>query len=97
MGIYATNSRYDAILLHRQKQRDAAEAREAKSQARREAADKALARSDSLRGALSTSVANKANGIMQLTSQIVSSRVAAENKEKAEATMAKAEALSKLV
>ncbi|MCS6761893.1 MAG: hypothetical protein MO846_07905 [Candidatus Devosia symbiotica] len=57
MAIYATNSRYDSILLHWQRQRDAADLREARSEARRVAAQNMLFKSDGLRNTLADSIA----------------------------------------
>tara|TARA_R110002124_G_scaffold44422_13_gene135579 strand:- start:16868 stop:17140 length:273 start_codon:yes stop_codon:yes gene_type:complete len=84
MGIYATASRYDAILQHRQNQRDAAELREARSAARKAAAENTLAKSDGLRNVLATSIANSGADQSQLTSQLIRTRMLAEAKAKAE-------------
>ena len=84
MAIYATNSRYDTILMHRQKQRDAAELREARSEARREAAQKTLYSSDNLRNTLANSLAQVSANQSNLTAQLIRTRVAVEAKAKAE-------------
>ena len=68
MGISATNSRYDNLLLHRQNQRDAADLREARSAARKAAAEKTLAQSDTLRNSVTNIVAQSGADQSNLTS-----------------------------
>ena len=84
MAVYATNSRYDDILIHREKQRQAAELREARSEARRIAAEQAQARSDTLRSSMESATSSIASGQSQLMAQIIRSRMADDAKAKAE-------------
>lgn len=84
MAIYATNSRYDTILLNRQKQRDAADLREARSTARQAAAENTLSKSDNLRNTMANNIAQGGVDQSQLTAQLIRTRMAAEAKAKAE-------------
>lgn len=84
MAIYATTSRYDAVLLHRQKQAAAAELREARSEARRQAAEATVSKSDSLRNTMGNVVAQANVNQSQLMAQMIRSRMTAEATEKAE-------------
>jgi hypothetical protein len=83
MAISATSSRYDAILLHRQKQAAAAELREARSIARQQMAQDTLAKSEQLRFSVTNAVAQSAADQSQLMAQIIRSRVQAQAAEKA--------------
>jgi len=84
MAIYSTNSRYDDILLHRQRQRDAAELREARSEARRAAAEKTMSQSNLVRSSMSDVIVQAGTNQSQLTAQLIRSRMAAEATAKAE-------------
>lgn len=84
MGIYATNSRYDAVLLHRQKQAAAAELREARSEARRQAAEVTVSKSDSLRNTMGNVVAQANVNQSQLMAQMIRSRMLDQATAKAE-------------
>jgi hypothetical protein len=84
MGIYATNSRYDTILLHRQSQRDAADLREARSAARQTAAQNTMAKSDTLRNTLATSISNSGADQSNLLANVIRTRMADEAKAKTE-------------
>lgn len=86
MGIYATGSRYDAILLHRQNQRDAADLRDARSAARKAAAENTLSKSDNLRNAVSNIIAQGGVDQSNLTSQLIRTRMVEEAKAKSETT-----------
>jgi hypothetical protein len=82
MAISAT-SRYDAILLNRQRQAAAAELREARSAARQQMAQDTLAKSDQLRYSVSNAVAQSAADQSQLMAQIIRARVQAQAAERA--------------
>ncbi|WIJ27017.1 hypothetical protein [Devosia sp. RR2S18] len=86
MAIHATRSRYDAILMNREKQRYAAELREARSEARRQAAQQTLARSDTVRFAVSDVTSQINFGQSQLTAQLIRSRMSVEAAQKAAPT-----------
>ena len=86
MGISATNSRYDNLLLHRQNQRDAADLREARSAARKAAAESTMAKSDTLRNSVTNIVSQSGADQSNLTSQLIRTRMAVEAKAKAEPT-----------
>lgn len=83
MAISATGSRYDAILLNRQKHAYAAELREARSAARQQMAQDTLAKSERLRYSVSNAVAQSAADQSQLIAQIIRARVQAQAAEKA--------------
>lgn len=83
MAIYATSSRYDAILMHRQKQAAAAEQRDNRAQSRQQAVQTAKAKSDTLRNTVSNVVAQTSVSQSQLMAQIIRSRMATEATEKA--------------
>ncbi|WP_224701265.1 hypothetical protein [Devosia aquimaris] len=80
----------------RARRADAAALAEARSAARKEAAEKAMARSESVRSAMSNNINQTVSNGIQLTSQLVSTRVNAANKAKAEEIAAKADAMMKL-
>ncbi|MCS6758360.1 MAG: hypothetical protein MO852_04245 [Candidatus Devosia euplotis] len=70
--------------MNRQKQRDAADLREARSAARRATAENTLSKSDGLRNTLANAIAQSGADQSQLTSQLIRTRMAAEAKAKAE-------------
>ncbi|MBU1307525.1 MAG: hypothetical protein KKF33_18635 [Alphaproteobacteria bacterium] len=92
MAIIQRVSGYDAILAQRQRRADAAAVAEARSAARQQAASTTLAKSDGLRNAMANNINQTVSNQVQMTSQLVSTRVNAANKVKAEALMAKADA-----
>ncbi len=96
MAIIQRVSAYDAIMNQRARRADAAALAEARSAARKEAAEKAMARSESVRSAMSNNINQTVSNGIQLTSQLVSTRVNAANKAKAEEIAAKADAMMKL-
>lgn len=83
MAIIQKVSGYDAILLQRAKRADAAAIAEARSEARREAAQATLAKSDGLRNTLATTIANSGPDQSNLLSKVIQTRMAAEAKAKA--------------
>lgn len=89
-------SAYDAILNQRARRADAAALAEARSAARKEAAERTMARSESLRSTMSNNINQTVSNQVQLTSQLMSTRVNAANKAKTEAMMEKANAMMKL-
>lgn len=95
MAIIQRVSGYDAILAQRQRRADAAAVAEARSSARQQAASATLAKSDGLRNALANNISQTTSNQIQLTSQLVSTRVNAANKAKTEEMMAKANAMMK--
>tara|TARA_R110002020_G_scaffold50791_22_gene143771 strand:+ start:1140 stop:1412 length:273 start_codon:yes stop_codon:yes gene_type:complete len=84
MAVIAKVSGYDAILAQRARRADAAALAEARSEARRAAAEATLAKSDGLRNVLATTIANSGADQSQLTSQLIRTRMLAEAKAKSE-------------
>ena len=84
MAIIQKVSGYDAILAQRAKRADAAAIADARSAARREAAQATLAKSDNLRNTMATTITNSSADQSQLTSRLITTRMAAEAKAKAE-------------
>lgn len=95
MVMFRNVSGYDAILEQRARRADAAALAEARSAARKDAAERAMARSESLRSAMSNNINQSTSNGIQLTSQLVQTRVNAANKAKAEEMMAKADSMMK--
>lgn len=95
MVTFRNVSGYNAILEQRQRRADAAAIADARSAARKEAAERAMARSESLRATMSNNINQTVSNQIQLTSQLVSTRVNAANKAKTEEMMAKANAMMK--
>ena len=83
MAISATTSRYDTILLHRQKQSDAAQMREARSEARRKISEQTMSKSALVRNSMSNFIAQNGVNQSQLTAQLIRSRMVVEAAEKA--------------
>lgn len=75
MAISAVGTRYDAILLNRQKQRDAADLREARSEARQQMAQATLAKADTLRNTMAVASSDANYGQSQLIAQLIRSRM----------------------
>ena len=75
MAISAIGTRYDAILFNRQKQRDAADLREARSEARQQMAQATLAKSDTLRNTMAVASSDANFGQSQLIAQLIRSRM----------------------
>lgn len=85
MAISSTSTRYDAILLGRQRQREAAALRDARSESRQAANQQMLAKSNSLRNTIANVTANGSVSQSQLTSQLIRTRMAADAADKATA------------
>ena len=84
MAISATGSRYDAILLNRQRQAAAAELREARSEARQRMAQDTLAKSEQLRYSVTNVAAQITADQSQLMARIIRARVQTQAAERAE-------------
>jgi len=86
MAIIQKVSGYDAILMQRAKRADAADLAEARSEARRAAAQNTLAKSDTLRNTIGTVIANSGPDQSNLLARVIQTRMAAEAKAKTEST-----------
>ena len=84
MAIIQKVSGYDVILAQRAKRADAAALAENRSAARKAAAENTLAKSDSLRNTLASSIAQNGANQSQLMSQVIRTRMVEEAKAKSE-------------
>ncbi|MGV8853859.1 MAG: hypothetical protein ACOH2L_04380 [Devosia sp.] len=86
MAIIQKVSGYDMILAQRARRADAAAVAEARSQARRDAADNTLSKSDNLRNTMANVISQGGVDQSNLTSQLIRTRMVAEAKAKTETT-----------